>query len=178
MELAKLFVDLVLGLVWPVTLLIIFIKSKEPLSKLVDHLKGVSHGPRDIRAKMGSFELSLETKQQLVAQAEMVKEEGDPIKRLRKAKDISKKETIINDLSEDEVKDLINYHMEMLPHTFLPDWWHLPDDYKNRLNELSKKGLVSSYGIYGDEMMYFTPLGVEVLKALGIEKQERHNKEN
>lgn len=172
MEIANLLKDIIVGIMWPLTVLISFFYLKNPIIQILQHAHERLRSSQGFRAKFGSLELDFETKKDLKEQALLTTDQVDPVAKLQKAKLISQKATILQELSEKDVRELEYYKKTILPHTFLADWWRMSDVEKERLNDLMKKGIVGSYQVYNDEMCYFTPLGVEVLKTLGIIQQE------
>lgn len=169
MDNIKFAAEFVMALAWPIAILIIFFSIRQDLVALLRQTHTRLSAGKGLRARFGAIELDFDTKKELEQVAEQMESEKDPKERLKRAQLIAKKESILKELTEADVDALQQAQRVRCPDAFLVDWYNIPAEQRDRLVELTKKGLVGSYMIYNDEMCYLTPLGKEVAKALGIE---------
>jgi len=164
----KLIADFVMAVAWPVSILVIFFCIKGELLALLRLAQTRLSSGRGLKARLGSFELDFGAKQELEKIGDELADESDPKKRLRRAQILAKKQSILAELTEADVQALQESQTFRCPEAFLPDWFRMSEDERSRMNGLISKGLVSTFMIYNDELCYFTPLGQEVAKTLGI----------
>lgn len=169
MDSIKFAAEFVMALAWPTAILIIFFSIRKDLVALLRQTHTRLSAGKGLRARFGAIELDFDTKKELEHVAEQIESEKDPKERLKRAQLIAKKESILKELTEADVETLQLAQQSRCPDAFLVDWYTIPSEHRVRLLELTKKGLVGSYMIYNDEMCCLTPLGKEVVKALGVE---------
>jgi hypothetical protein len=168
-EQLKFAAEFFMALAWPVAILVIFFSIRKDLVALLRQTHTRLSAGKGLRARFGSIELDFETKKDLEEVAEQIESETNPKERLKRAQLIAKKDSILKELSEDDVQALQDAQRLRCPDAFLVDWYNIASDERARIAELCKKGLIGSYMIYNDEMCHLTPLGKEVAKALAID---------
>jgi hypothetical protein len=157
---------------WPLIVLIIVLLFRRSLLLIFSTFSDFSkHKERNMRLKFGGFEI--ETLANKAEERIMeIASEPDLNKRLEMAKKPFLIDDAIKNINESELKSLQILANSKLQNSFLINWYQPINGLKHdEIHSLYKKGLISGSPMYdGDEVAWFTPVGLAVIEKLKLEK--------
>ena len=163
MEIFKEFLLLVREIAWPAVILTIALLFRKPI------LAVLSTKQRNLRLKMGAFEVETQLTEQAQALAKEIALEPDLKKRLELAKAPLFVEAAVRAVEPKDVELLSKLHAARLTNAFHINWYNpeldgIDVDACRRLIEL---GVISMNAMYdGDEIGRVTPTGLALLERI------------
>ncbi len=162
-------IGLIKVLVWPLTILTISILFKKPLTSILFTLLPIDEKKqRNLKFKMGHFELESQVVAKAQERAEAIAKELDLTKRLAMAKEPFLVEDALKLISSIQLEALESVYKRKIDNAFYINWYQKMDGVDPSIySELHKLGLVASEPMYdGDSMGWITPVGMALLERV------------
>ena len=176
MDVLKEVLTLIKELAWPVTILSIALLFRTPILAALHAIipeRGMRQ--RNLRVKMGAFEIESQLAERAQELFRDVAREPDMEKRLQMIKAPLFLEAAIRAVKHKDIEALAKLHESRLTNAFHINWYKpeldgVDVDVCRRLMEL---GLISMASMYdGDEIGLITPVGIALLQRLSPSKSE------
>lgn len=147
MEILKLLVELAGNLAWPTAVLVLAIKFSSAIHAIIKSITSHLSPSRNIRAKIGSFELESNEIPMKREELEQIAVEPDPAKRLELFKEKFDLEKALGNLEEQNVEWLRRFSEDYyIPNAFLVwPYGNNSQDEIRTFERLGKNGLVKAY---------------------------------
>ncbi|NJR52511.1 MAG: hypothetical protein HC780_26005 [Leptolyngbyaceae cyanobacterium CSU_1_3] len=169
MDLIKEIIGLIKDLAWPLTILTISILFRKPLTSILLTLLPLDEKKqRNLKLKMGHFELESQVVAKVQERAEAIAKEPDLTKRLAMAKEPFLVEDALKVISPIQLAALEGLYKRKIDNAFYINWYQKMDGVDpSTYSELYKLGLIAGAPMYdGDEMAWMTPVGIALLERL------------
>ncbi len=180
MEIFNAVVTLIGHLAWPIVAVIVMVKFSPAINSVIYNISQHLSSTRNIRAKLGGFEI--ESNEVILQKDELEKivKEDNPEKRLELYKRKFNAESVIKELSKDDLKWLRKFSNEYnIPRAFLVwPWGEEARQEVEAYNKLEKLGLVKTYNAPlggGEWIGMITGLGDSVLSLLESKMPNKAN---
>jgi hypothetical protein len=170
MELATLIITLLKDIAWPVAILVIALVFRQPIvSSLGTLFRGGEQKGRNIRFKLGSFELESQVVAKVQERIQTIAEEPNLQKRLQLAKEPFLVDEALKAVDAQMLEALNKIHSSTMPNAFIINWNEPihgfdPDIYQKLWN----LGLIMGPGWWaeGDGVAWITPTGIALLNRV------------
>lgn len=169
MDVVKEIIGLLKVLAWPITVLTIAFMFRTSITKILSALLPHQNSPqRNLRLKMGQFELESQIIARAREQAEAIASEPDLNKRLAMAQEPFLVEEALKAINAKQLQALEELYRYKVDNAFYINWYVEQDGYDSSVySELYKLGLIAGVpASYGEEMAWFTPVGLAVLDSV------------
>jgi len=177
MEFAKEIIALLKDIAWPVAILAIVLKFRHPLTSAISALiPDENKKPRNLKLKLGSFELESRLEAITQERIKAIAEEPNLQKRLQMAKEPFLVDEALKAIDEKGIEALLALYTSRLNNAFYINWYK-PEDYGMKIeifNNLANLGLIRGTPMHdGDEIGFITPTGLALLERVGKTKESK-----
>lgn len=170
MEILKELMGLIKELAWPLTILIIALSFRKPLTNLLFALLPSDYrSRRNLKFKVGQLEFESQVVAIAQERAELIAKEPDLSKRLAMAKEPFLLEEALKRIDSKQLETLDKLYNSKLENACHLNWYAPMDGVNLDIcKSLETLGLILSTPMYdGDEIVRITPIGISLLQRVG-----------
>lgn len=170
MEIFKEILGLIKDLAWPITILVIALLFRKPLTSLLFALLPADYKrQRNLKFKLGKFELESQVAAKVQERAEAIAKEPDLNKRLAMAKEPILVEEALKLIDAKQLEALEKLYKNRIENVCLIDWYKPVDGIQPSVcDALEELGLIAPKRMFdGHEIARITPVGMSLLERIG-----------
>ncbi|MDK3158266.1 hypothetical protein QPK87_17070 [Kamptonema cortianum] len=170
MDIVKEIFGLIKDVAWPLTILVIALLFRNPITNILFALLPSDYKrQRNLKFKVGQFELESQVVAKVQERAEAIAREPDLSKRLVMAKEPFLVEEALKLIDAKQLEILEKLYNNRIENACLINWYRPIDGVDPSIcTVLEKLGLIVSTAMYdGDEVARITPVGMALLERVG-----------